>query len=71
MQAEQALHVRYLWRAGWSGKLSQLLLRTDNLVISAVQVAHFARATDAKTPQMQRAMESAEPILPVRPQTPI
>ena len=72
MQAEQALHVRYLWRAGWSGKLSQLLLCTNNLVIALQSTLHSLQKLQMqRQPQMQRIVESAEPMLPVRPQTPI
>ena len=40
MQSEHTLHGRYLWRAGWLGKLSQLLLCTNNLVIALHSTLH-------------------------------
>ncbi len=72
MQAQQALHVRYLWRAGWSGKLSQLLLCTNNLVIALQSTLHTLQKLQMhRQPQMPKVVESAEPMLPVRPPTPV
>lgn len=72
MQAEQALHVKYLWCAGWSGKLSQLLLCTNNLVVALQSTLHTLQKLQMqRQPQMQKVVESAEPMLPVRMPTPI
>lgn len=52
MQAEQALHVRYLWCAGWSGKLSQLLLCANNMVIALQSIKHTLQ--DLPMPRLHR-----------------